>query len=79
MSDQELRQRLETLFGDVLWGGSVPLCEITRDNSPHWDSLGHANIIAAMEEDFEIQFSDDEVVSIQSFADAFRILKERTS
>lgn len=45
--------------------------EINDDASPHniksWDSLNHMKLIVALEEEFNIQFEDDEIPSLISF------------
>jgi len=46
----------------------IPLNDINIDSSPdtiaNWDSLRHIKLILAIEEILNIQFSDDEIVSI---------------
>jgi acyl carrier protein len=46
----------------------VPLEEISEESSPdtisQWDSLQHMNLVLALEEEFKIQFSGDQTVSM---------------
>jgi len=56
------------LFAVVARILKVPQSEITIDSSPKtvgsWDSLRHMRIVVAVEEDFGIEFTEDEIVSI---------------
>jgi len=44
---------------------------ITEDSSPDtiesWDSLAHMNLVVALEESFEIELTDDQVIEILSY------------
>jgi acyl carrier protein len=70
MNSRQVSSRLQELFGAIIGGGTISPVDMTRDNSPQWDSLGHINIISAMEEEFGIVFTDDEILNIKSFTDA---------
>ena len=55
--------------------------DIGDDSSPDtiaiWDSLRHMNLVAALEEEFSIEFNDDEIVEMMNFALVKTILSER--
>ena len=38
--------------------------ESSPDNIESWDSLKHMNIVVALEEEFNIQFTDDEIIEL---------------
>lgn len=38
------------------------------DNIDNWDSLKHMSLIVALEEEFEIEFSDDEIFNTMSYS-----------
>lgn len=44
---------------------------ITADASPdtieNWDSLRHMNLVLALEQEFNIEFTDDQVVEVLSY------------
>ena len=46
----------------------IPVEQIKDDSSPDtiesWDSLKHMNFVVALEEEFEIEFSDDEIIEL---------------
>ena len=48
----------------------VPVDEINDNSSPDniedWDSLKHMNLAVALEEEFEVTFTDDEIVEMMN-------------
>lgn len=42
--------------------------EIARKNTPGWDSLKHIEIMFALEDELGIEFSEDELVKLDSAA-----------
>ena len=46
----------------------VPVGELTEDSSPDtvekWDSLQHMNLVLALEEEFNLSFTDEEIVEM---------------
>ena len=51
--------------------------ESSPDNIENWDSLKHMNLIIALEEEFEIEFDDEEIVDSMNFALILNILKSK--
>ena len=41
---------------------------------PHWDSLGHMSLVTALEENFGVTLSEDDVMAIDSYASAGAVL-----
>ena len=39
----------------------------TQDNTPNWDSLNHVNLIIAVEQEFDLTFSPEEIEGMTSF------------
>jgi len=60
----------------------VPVDHLNEDSSPDtvekWDSLKHMNLILALEEEFEIQFKDEEIVEMLSVGLIVLTLNEKT-
>ena len=58
----------------------VPLEQLNKESSPdtvkNWDSLKHMNLILALEEEFNITFSDEEIVELLSVEIIVEVLKE---
>jgi len=50
----------------------INVSEITDDATPEiiekWNSLGHMNLIIALEEEFKITFEDEQIVELVSFS-----------
>lgn len=44
---------------------------------PAWDSLGHIQLVAALEEKYGVQFSTDEILNLFSVADIARSIEEK--
>ena len=68
-----LLERARVLVSEVL---QVPLPDVTPDSSPDsietWDSLQHLNLVLALEQEFGIQFTPEEMeelLSVQLIAD----------
>lgn len=52
------------------------LTELTYQCIPAWDSVGHMNLIAALEEDFDIMMETDDIVDLNSYKKGIEILKK---
>ena len=59
----------------------VPAHEIVSDSSPktiaYWDSMKHIKLILAVEEEFNVTFSDEEIANIQSVGNLIDILAQK--
>ena len=59
----------------------INLEDINDNTSPDtidiWDSLRHMNLVAALEEEFSIEFNDDEIVEMMNLALVKTILSEK--
>jgi len=71
-------KNLEELLAELL---QIPVTKITADLTMKdldvWDSLKHMEVIAALEQQFELQFSFDEIVSMRSVGDIKRVLSNK--
>ena len=65
-----MKEKLLGIFCDVL-GKSLHENEITNKNDA-WDSLKHMNLVIALEEEFEMEFSESEIPAITNY----RVIKE---
>lgn len=68
MAQAVMEQKLKSVMARVF---GVDEAEITEDASPDtiekWDSLRHMNLVLALEEEFGIEFTDNQVVEILSY------------
>ena len=51
--------------------------ESSRDRIENWDSLKHMNLVLALEEEFDVSFSDREIVEMLSVEIIAETLKEK--
>jgi len=62
-----MTEKVYTIVSEVM---NVAIEKINNASSPEtikeWDSLKHMNLVLALEEGFEVQFSDEDIVSITS-------------
>lgn len=60
-----MKKRVFKIVSQVM---RVPLEEVNEDSSPDtiskWDSLQHMNLVLALEEEFKIQFTGDQTVTM---------------
>lgn len=47
------------------------------DNIVKWDSLGHMNLVSAIEEEFDFELDDDDIDNLRNFALIVKIVSER--
>ena len=61
----------------------IPANKIDKESSPDniesWDSLKHMNIVVALEEEFNIQFTDDEIIELINMKLILVIIREKVS
>ena len=66
---------LTELLASVLNVDPAQLTDSTnRDNISTWDSLGHLNVVTALEETYNIEFSTAEINSIKTVGDVRKSL-----
>ena len=51
--------------------------QASPDSIAKWDSLGHMNLIVALEEEFGVTFTDDEIPEMLNFEIIYLVLKSR--
>ena len=65
-------------MGDVF---NIGVDSINNDSSPdnieNWDSLKHMNLIVALEEEFEVEFDDEEIVDSMNYALILNIVSNK--
>lgn len=50
--------------------------ESSPDNIENWDSLKHMNLIIALEEEFNIELNDDDIIEMLNYKLIVEILKK---
>ena len=63
-----VQDRIKNIMSAVF---ELPVNQITDDSSPDtigsWDSLKHMNLVVALEEEFEVEFTDDDIVEMMNY------------
>jgi len=73
-----MEKKLTSIFVNVFSiEESIVSNELKMGDIPNWDSLGHLNIITAVEEEFEIHFTNDEMIELKSFQDFFDLISTK--
>ena len=75
-----IEERIKNVMSAVF---EIPANKIDKESSPDniesWDSLKHMNIVVALEEEFNIQFTDDEIIELINFSLMEVVIKEKLS
>ena len=72
-----VRERLRSVFITALdLPGDVDVMELRHRFHPRWDSLGHLALVIAIEEEFDVEFDSDQLIGMESFEDALKILHD---
>lgn len=50
----------------------------SQSNCPAWDSMGQLNLVAELEDAFEISLEPEEIGEMKSFEDVVRIVKSKS-
>lgn len=70
-----LSERLRTVFVDALQlDDDVDVENLKYRDIEAWDSVGHMALIAAIEDEFDVQFETDQVIDMSSFKVALDML-----
>ena len=63
MMEDKINEVISNIFG-------TPLNEINGQSSPdtieNWDSINHMKLISALEEEFDVEFTDEEILEMQN-------------
>jgi acyl carrier protein len=71
----DIQERLEAIARNVFGDESIVLNDLTKPaDVPGWDSLGHINFMFGVENEFAVQFNDDEFIGFETVGDLERML-----
>jgi len=66
--NDNIENRIKNVIGAAL---SIPIDDINENSSAenieNWDSLKQINLVLALEEEFHIEFSDDEIMNMNQY------------
>ena len=73
-------QRLRSVFATLFRVEAGELTDNTRRGAlPGWDSLGHLELVVALENEFGMTLSPDEALEIETFADARNVVEREVA
>jgi acyl carrier protein len=75
LEELNVNTRLTDIFRDVFEDPNLELTDdLTREECPEWDSLAHVKLILALQEEYGIQFSFDQVANVKSVRELKQII-----
>ena len=70
------QDRLRKVFVTALdLGPEVDVEHLAQRVDPNWDSVGHMGLVVAIEDEFGVEFAPGDVVDMDSFEAAVRIVR----
>ena len=67
--ENKLEDRIKNIMSAVF---EIPEEQIKDNSSPDtigsWDSLKHMNLIIALEEEFKVEFTDNEIIEMMNYS-----------
>ena len=77
MSREEIYERLNEVFRDVFGDDDITVNDdTTAADVEGWDSLRHISLLAAVEDEFDVEFSMGQTVSMKNVGDMVDFLEE---
>ena len=78
MERSEILAKVEEIFREELELDNLVLTdETTADDVEEWESLSHVQLVAAMEEAFDIEFKSREILSWENIGDLIDSIEKK--
>lgn len=77
MDREQIERVTEKIVSIVLKRPLEPNSAVSRENTAEWDSLKHLEIMFAVEDEFRMEFSEDELASADSIARIADLIEAR--
>ena len=75
MEISEIKNKLKKIFiKSLLIDSSVMADRIIYSELPEWDSVAHMTLVASIEESFNIMLDVEDVINMNSFEEAVKIV-----
>ena len=69
-------EKLAKVFAETFGISEAETTGLQYQGIEAWDSVGHMSLIAALEDEFDIQLDTDDIIDMSSFEKAVEILKK---
>ena len=78
MNRKDIEQRVRNILFSVL---GIEIREINSNTSPdtvdNWDSINHLNLMIAMEEEFDVEFSQENILKMITFEEMCTTVEDK--
>ena len=75
MEDEKMKEKYIAAFVNA-FGCDESIVETMKyQDSENWDSIGHMNLIAELEDTFDIMFDTDDILAFDSYKKGIEILE----
>lgn len=75
MNQEEIYDKLNTVFQDVFDDESITVsAATTAEDIEDWDSLEHINLVAAVEQAFDVKFTMGQVMTMKNVGEMVTII-----
>ncbi len=76
MTREEIFGELNEVFRDVFDDESITVTdETTADDIEDWDSLEHINLLAAVEQQFDVKFNMGQIVTLKNVGEMVDLIE----
>ena len=76
MTSDDIHSRVQAIFRDVFDDDTLVITRATHvGDIPDWDSLAQINLVVAMEKDFEIKVSLDDLETLSNVGDMMDLIR----
>jgi acyl carrier protein len=74
LKEHPLITRLQPIFREVLGPDIVLTDDLDASKVPEWDSLNHISLIVAIESEFDVELSAEELATLLNVGDMVKLL-----
>lgn len=79
MTNQQIMERLQEIFRDIFGNEALVVTEATcADDVAEWDSLKHITILQAIQDEFEVAFSIEDIASMKNVGDMITSIRDKS-
>jgi acyl carrier protein len=78
MSQNVIICRLQVIFQEILSPDLVLTADLDATKVPEWDSLNHISLIVAIESEFGVELSAEELATLLNVGDMMRLISLKT-
>lgn len=77
MTQHRLLYRLQPIFRDILDPSLVLTDDLDASTVPQWDSLNHISLVVAIESEFGVEISAEELAELRNVGDFAKLLASK--